>query len=70
MALADLFTVYLVFLLGRRLYGLWAGVLAAALSTFTVLQIQLAHFFAVDPVSTTFTLLALYGAILLYERRC
>ncbi len=69
MALADLFTVYLVFLLGRRLYGLWAGLLAAALSAFTVLQIQLAHFFAVDPVSTTFTLLALYGAILLYDRR-
>jgi len=69
MALADLFTVYLVFLIGRRLYGVWAGLLAAALSAFTVLQIQLAHFFAVDPVSTTFTLLALYGAILLYERR-
>jgi uncharacterized membrane protein len=69
MALADLGTVYLVFLLGRRLYGLWAGLLAAALSTFTVLQIQLAHFFAVDPVSTTFTLLALYGAILMYDRQ-
>lgn len=68
MALADLWTVYLVFLLGRRLYGVWGGLLAAALSTFTVLQIQLAHFFAVDPVSTTFTLLALYGAILLYDR--
>ncbi len=67
-ALADLFTVYLVFLLGRRLYGGWGGLLAAALSTFTVLQIQLAHFFAVDPISTTFTLLALYGAILLYDR--
>jgi uncharacterized membrane protein len=67
MALADLFTVYLVFLLGRRLYGVWGGLLAAALSTFTVLQIQLAHFFAVDPVSTTFTLLALYGAILMYD---
>ena len=25
MALADLFTVYLVFLLGRRLYGVWAA---------------------------------------------
>jgi YYY domain-containing protein len=68
MALADLATVYLLFLLGRRLYGLWGGLLAAALSTFTVLQIQLAHFFAVDPISTTFTLLALYGAILMYDR--
>ncbi len=68
-ALADLFTVYLIFILGRRLYGSWGGVLAAALSTFTVLQIQLAHFFAVDPISTTFTLLALYGAILMYDRQ-
>jgi uncharacterized membrane protein len=68
MALADLFSVYLLFLLGRRLYGLWGGLLAAALSAFTVLQIQLAHFFAVDPISTTFTLLALYGAVLMYER--
>ncbi len=69
MALADLASVYLLFLLGRRLYGLWAGLLAAALSAFTVLQIQLAHFFAVDPVSTTFTLLALYGAILMVDHR-
>jgi YYY domain-containing protein len=68
-ALADLFSVFLLFLLGRRLYGLWGGVLAAAFSAFTVLQIQLAHFFAVDPISTTFTLLALYGSILLYDRR-
>ena len=68
-ALADIGTVYLVFLLGRRLYGTWAGLLAAALSTFTVLQIQLAHFFAVDPISTTFTLLALYGSIKMYDRQ-
>ncbi|MBI1879948.1 MAG: glycosyltransferase family 39 protein, partial [Chloroflexi bacterium] len=68
-ALADLFTVYLVFLLGRRLYGVWGGLLAAALSALTVLQIQLAHFFAVDPVSTAFTLLALYGAMLMYDRQ-
>ncbi len=69
MALSDLVTVYLVFLLGRRLYGVWGGLLAASLSAFTVLQVQLAHFFAVDPVSTTFTLLALYGAILMYDRQ-
>ncbi len=69
MALADTFTVYLVYLIGCRLYGRKAGLLAAALSAFTVTQIQLAHFFAVDPISTTFTLLALYGAILMVERR-
>jgi len=69
MALADLCSVYLLFLVGRRLYGVWAGLLAAALSTFTVLQIQLAHFFAVDPISTTFTLLALYGAVLMVDRQ-
>jgi YYY domain-containing protein len=68
MALADLAIVFLIFLLGQRLYGVWGGLLAAALSTFTVLQVQLAHFFAVDPMSTTFTLLAIYGAILLYHR--
>ena len=68
-ALSDVATVYLIYLIGRHLYGRWGGLLAAALSAFTVLQIQLAHFFAVDPISTTFTLLALYGAMLLYERR-
>ncbi|GAB4533644.1 MAG: hypothetical protein Kow0063_15890 [Anaerolineae bacterium] len=68
-ALADTATIYLVFLIGRRLYGGWAGLLAAALVAFTVLHIQLAHFFAVDPISTTFTLLALYGAIRMFDRR-
>jgi YYY domain-containing protein len=68
MAVADTFTVLLVFLLADWIYGRrrgrwWTGVLAAALSAFTVLQIQLSHFFAVDPISTTFTLLALYGAV-------
>jgi 4-amino-4-deoxy-L-arabinose transferase-like glycosyltransferase len=69
MALSDTFTVYLVYLIARHLYGQRAGLLAAAFSAFTVTQIQLAHFFAVDPISTTFTLLALYGAILMVERR-
>ncbi len=69
MALTDTFTVYLVYLIARRLYGQAAGLLAAAFSAFTVTQIQLAHFFAVDPISTTFTLLALYGAMLMVERR-
>lgn len=67
--LSDVGTVLLLFLIGRRLYGPWGGILAALLSTFTVLQIQLAHFFAVDPISTTFTLLAIYGGMLMFDRR-
>lgn len=67
-ALFDVGSVALAFLIARQLYGAWAGLLAASLSTFTVLQIQLAHFFAVDPISATFVLLALYGAMLMAER--
>ena len=74
MAISDTFTVLLVFLLADRIYGRrkgrwWVGLLAAAFSAFTVLQIQLSHFFAVDPISTTFTVLALYGALRMSEDR-
>ncbi|RME47658.1 MAG: phospholipid carrier-dependent glycosyltransferase, partial [Caldilineae bacterium] len=62
-ALFDTLSIYLVFLIARRLYGPWAGLLAAAFSAFAVLHIQLAHFFAVDPISTTFVLLTLYASI-------
>jgi len=67
MALSDTLTVFLVYLIARRLYGKGWGLLAAALSTFTVTQIQLAHFFAVDPMSTTFTMLAVYGGMRMAE---
>lgn len=68
MAVCDTFTVLLIFLLADHIYGRrrgrwWPGLLAAAFSAFTVLQIQLSHFFAVDPISTTFTALALYAAL-------
>ncbi|MFZ2489001.1 MAG: DUF2298 domain-containing protein [Anaerolineae bacterium] len=70
MALADTFTVLFVYLLADRIYGRrkpWVGLLAAAFSAFSVIQIQLSHFFAVDPVSTTFTAMALYGALRMAE---
>ncbi len=69
MALTDTATIYLIYLIGRRLYGKTAGLLAAAFSAFTVLQIQPAHFFAVDSASATFTFLALYGAIRMAQDR-
>ncbi len=69
MALADSITVFYLFLIGRRLYSKEAGLLAAALGAFTVIQIQLAHFFAVDPISTTFTVAAVYHAIRMVDTR-
>jgi len=69
MAISDTFTVLLLFLIAKRLYGRKTAFLAAFLSTFTVTQIQLAHFFAVDPISTTFTLLSIYGAMLMVEKK-
>lgn len=61
-ATMDLITVFLVYLLGARLFNRKVGVLGAAFSAFAVMQIQQSHFFTSDSFSTTFTTLALYFA--------
>ncbi|MFN8443194.1 MAG: DUF2298 domain-containing protein [Caldilineaceae bacterium] len=68
-ALLDTITILLLFLLGRRIYGAWAGLVAAAFYAFTAQAIQLSHFFAMDPASTTFTVLAVFGAIKMVQER-
>jgi YYY domain-containing protein len=62
-ALADLLTVYLVYLIAARLYGKKVGLLAAAFNALTVLQIQLSHYYAVDTFQNFFTYLAMYFAV-------
>lgn len=62
-ALADLGTVFLVYLIGRRLYGRWVGLLGMAFSAAAVLQIQQSHFFTMDTFTTFFSTLALYFAV-------
>ena len=69
MALLDTLTIFLLFLVGRRLYGAAAGLLAAALYAFTAQAVQLSHFFAMDPASTTFAVLAVYGGVLMVQER-
>lgn len=64
----DLLSVALIFLLGRRVFGYWTGVLAMALVAFTVLNIQLAHFYTVDTVLLPFVLLTLLGATSIVTR--
>ena len=58
-ALADAGSVWLLYLIGRRMYGQWTGILAAALTTFAVIHIQHAHFYRPEP----FTVLASLGAL-------
>lgn len=69
MALLDTWTIFLLFLLGGRLYGAGAGLLAAAFYSYSAQAIQLSHFFAMDPASTTFVVLAIYGGLLMVQGR-
>lgn len=68
-ALLDTLTIVLVYLLGKRLFGRVAGLAAAAFYAFTAQAIQLSHFFAMDPASTTFTVMAIYAAVRMAEER-
>ena len=59
----DLLAVFLLFLIGRRLFGWRAGLLAAAFSTVAVLQIQLGHFFTVDSAANLFVVLTFWFCV-------
>ncbi|HAJ36297.1 MAG TPA: hypothetical protein DCL15_11445, partial [Chloroflexi bacterium] len=68
-ALLDTLTIFLLYLLGSRMLGRGGGLLAAGFYAFTVQAIQLSHFFAMDPASTTFTVLAVLGGVSMIGRR-
>ena len=58
-ALADVGSVALLYVIGRRMYGRWTGLLAAAFAAFAVVHIQHAHFYRPEP----FTVLASLGCL-------
>jgi uncharacterized membrane protein len=64
----DLLSVLLVYLIGRRLFGTAAGLLAALLLSLTVLHIQAAHFFTTDVYVTTLCLATFYFALRACDR--
>ena len=61
-ALADLLTIYIVFLIAARVYDRRVGLLAAAFYAGTVLLIQQSHFFTMDTFLNLFICLAIYFA--------
>lgn len=67
--LFDLVTVWLVYLLARRLMHRRGALFAASLMAFCVLGIQLSHFWTVDTFLTTFTVAALLGAVRIAQGR-
>jgi YYY domain-containing protein len=58
--LFDLAAILMLFSIGRRLYGKGVGLLAAALLSFSVLNIQLSHFYAVDTYANLFIVATMY----------
>ncbi len=62
-ALFDLGTIVLLYLIGRRLYGVAVGLLAAILLTFTAFSVQQAHFFTVDSMACFFITLTVYFSV-------
>lgn len=66
-ALVDVSTVLLTILFARRAFGRTAALLAGLLLALSVIMIQQAHFFVVDPWTTLFTMATLLCALCLAE---
>lgn len=61
--LFDLGSIVFLFLLARRLYDKAVGLIAGACVAFTVLHIQLAHYYAVDTLLTLLCIATIYFAV-------
>ncbi len=59
----DLISLLLIFCIGERLYSRRVGLLAALLGSMSVLLIQHAHFFVVDPIANVFILAGILFAV-------
>jgi YYY domain-containing protein len=66
--LFDLAAIYMLFVVGRKLYGRKIALLAVVLISLCVLSIQLSHFYTVDTFANLFILAAFYF-VLQYSAR-
>ncbi len=58
--LFDIGSIFVLFLIAKKLYGKKVALLAAALLSFSVLNIQLSHFYTVDTFANLFILATIY----------
>ena len=72
-ALADVGSVALVYVLGRRIYrrgyGSWVGILAATLVAFAVIHVQHSHFYRPETFSALLTLASFWAMFQVLENR-
>ena len=68
-ALADVGTVAMVFVLGRKFYGTGVGLLAAGFTALSVINIQNSHFFRPETFSVLFTLASFWAMWRMLERK-
>lgn len=67
-ALAGSLTLCFVFLIGLHARGRWTGLLASALLAFSVMHVQICHYYTSDALLVLWVTAALYGMILVAER--
>ncbi len=68
-ALADVGSVWLLYLIGRRMYGRWTGILAAALTAFAVIHIQHTQFYRPEPFTVLASLAAFWAMLRFLDTR-
>jgi YYY domain-containing protein len=66
-ALAGALTILYTYRIGARVYGRRTGLFAAILLTFTVLHIQLSHFYTFDVILAFFTTASIYSLLVLVD---
>ncbi|MDO9303213.1 MAG: glycosyltransferase family 39 protein, partial [Anaerolineales bacterium] len=67
-ALADLLTIFVLYLIVSGLYGRKVALFASAFSALTVMQIQQSHFFTTDLFTNLFMFLAIFFAVEIVNR--
>ena len=69
MVLADVGTVFMAYVLGRRIWNQRVGLLASALVALAVVHIQHAHFYRPEPLLVFFLTTVFWAMLRMMERR-